>query len=135
MGNTMTTEQVKQAVAATFLKALATKDRQLLSTILAADVAWTLPGDNQISGTVTGVEAVTERVELISSYEVTFTPLHVLVSRDNVALNLHNTARRGDLVLDQYLATVCTIRDGRITTIETFLSDVDGMNAFFADLP
>jgi ketosteroid isomerase-like protein len=27
---------------------------------------------------------------------------------------------------------VCTLRDGRIVAIETYLSDLDGMNAFFA---
>jgi ketosteroid isomerase-like protein len=35
-------------------------------------------------------------------------------------------------VLDEHLATVCTLRDGRIVAIETYLSDLDGMNAFFA---
>ena len=60
---------------------------------------------------------------------------HVLVSRDNMALSLHNEARRGDLVLDEQLATVCRIGEGKIVAIETYLSDVDGMNTFFADLP
>jgi len=77
---------------------------------------------------------VLDRVELIAGYGVTFTPLHVLVSRDNMALNLHNTGRRGALVLDEHLATVCTIHDDRIVAIETYLSDVEGMNAFFTDL-
>lgn len=54
------------------------------------------------------------------------------VSRNNVALGLHNTARRGDRVLDEHLATVCRLHDGRIVEIETFLSDLPGMNAFFA---
>jgi hypothetical protein len=44
---------------------------------------------------------------------------------------LRNTARQGDRVLDEYLATVCRLKDGKIAAIETFLSDVDGMNAFF----
>ncbi|MDN7451277.1 hypothetical protein QZM03_28475, partial [Burkholderia multivorans] len=44
----------------------------------------------------------------------------------------HNTARRNDLVLDEHLATVCTLRDGKIAAIETYLSDLPGMNAFFA---
>ena len=35
---------------------------------------------------------------------------------------------RGDLHLDEHLATVCAIEDG----IETYLSDVDGMDAFFS---
>ncbi|WP_446447326.1 hypothetical protein [Streptomyces broussonetiae] len=57
--------------------------------------------------------------------------LHVLVSRENKALSLHNTARRPDAILDEYLTTVCRLRDGRIADIETCLSDVPGMNAFF----
>ncbi|MFD9698563.1 nuclear transport factor 2 family protein [Lentzea sp. NPDC059081] len=128
----MTAEEVKRDVAATFVKALGSKDWALLRGILTDDVTWTLPGDNRISGTVAGPDGVAERVELISSYGVDFALLHVLVSRDNVALNLHNTATRGDLVLDEHLATVFTLRGGQVARIETFLSDVDGMDRFFA---
>ncbi|MFD5825645.1 nuclear transport factor 2 family protein [Lentzea sp. NPDC060358] len=128
----MTAEQVKQDVAATFMKALGSKDWSLLRDLLTEDVTWTLPGDNRISGTVAGPDGVAERVELISSFGVHFALLHVLVSRDNVALNLHNTATRDDAVLDEHLATVFTLRDGKVARIETFLSDVDGMNRFFA---
>ena len=39
-----------------------------------------------------------------------------------MALAIHNQATRGDLVLDEHLATVCTITDGRISAIETYLS-------------
>ncbi|MEU7476548.1 nuclear transport factor 2 family protein [Lentzea sp. NPDC042327] len=128
----MTTEQVKQDVAATFMKALAGQDWDLLRGILTEDVTWTLPGDNQVSGTVTGQDGVVDRVRLISGFGVDFALLHVLVSRDNVALNLHNTATRGEVVLDEHLATVLTLADGKVSRIETFLSDVDGMNRFFA---
>jgi ketosteroid isomerase-like protein len=128
----MTAEQVKRDVAATFMKALGSQDWSLLRDLLTEDVTWTLPGDNRISGTAEGPDGVVDRVQLISSYGVDFALLHVLVSRDNVALNLHNTAARGDLVLDEHLATVFTLRDGKVARIETFLSDVDGMNRFFA---
>src|SRR5215471_14447698 len=120
----MTTEQVKQDLAATFHRALTTKDWALLRTIMSAAVTWTLPGDNRISGTAEGIDAVIARAELIASYGLTFTLEHVLVSRNNMALALHNTARRGSLVLDEHLATVCTIQDGRIAAIETYLSDL-----------
>ncbi len=49
-----------------------------------------------------------------------------------MALSLHNTATRGQLRLDEYLSIVCFVRDGKIAAIETYLSDVDGMNAFFS---
>ena len=71
------------------------------------------------------------RVHKIASYGLNFELLHVLVSRDNVALSLHNMAWQCDRVLDEYLATVCRLKDNKIAAIETFLSDVDGMNVFF----
>ncbi|MEJ1975899.1 MAG: hypothetical protein WDN49_07115 [Acetobacteraceae bacterium] len=50
---------------------------------------------------------------------------------DNFALSLHNTASREGRILDEHLATVCYLRDGKIAAIETYLSDVEAMNAFF----
>jgi ketosteroid isomerase-like protein len=35
------------------------------------------------------------------------------------------------VILDERLATICRIRDGKISLIETFLSDVSNMDAFF----
>jgi uncharacterized protein len=48
-----------------------------------------------------------------------------------MAPSLHNTARSDGAALDEYLATVCFLRNGKIASIETFLSDVQGMDAFF----
>lgn len=103
-----------------------------MRTVMTADVTWSLPGDNSISGPANGVEAVIARADLISSYGLTFTLEHVLLSRTNMALALHNTASRDGLVLDEHLATVCTLAEGKIVEIETYLSDLDMMNAFFA---
>jgi uncharacterized protein len=33
--------------------------------------------------------------------------------------------------MNEHLVTVCTIEDGEIRRIETYLSDVDGMDVFF----
>lgn len=73
-----------------------------------------------------------ERADLIASYGLTFTLEHVLLSRTNMVLALHDTASRDGLVLDEHLATVCTLAEGKIVEIETYLSDLDMMNAFFA---
>ncbi|CAL9325177.1 nuclear transport factor 2 family protein [Streptomyces sp. SudanB182_2057] len=102
-----------------------------IRSLLTDDATWTLPGDNTISGTAVGADAVVERARKIASYGLDFRLLHILVSRENMALSLHNTARRGDVRLDEHLSTVCRLRDGRIASIETYLSDVPGMNAFF----
>jgi ketosteroid isomerase-like protein len=131
----VTGEDTKQHLASTFHQALLSRDWDALRTIMTPDVTWTLPGNNRISGTAVGIDEVIARAELIASYGPSFELEHVLVSRDNMALGVHNQATRGDLVLDEHLGTVCFIADGQIHKIETYLSDVDGMNAFFADAP
>lgn len=118
-------------LAREFHSALITGDLERMRAIMAPEVIWTLPGDNTVSGRAEGVEAVLDRAQLIASYGLTFTLEHTLVSRDHMALALHNTAHRDDAVLDEHLATVCRLRDGKIIEIETFLSDEPGMNAFF----
>ncbi len=55
----------------------------------------------------------------------------VLVGLHGVALSLNNTAKRSDIVLDEHLATVFILRDGKIAAINTYLSDVEMLNWFF----
>lgn len=124
-------ESIQHRLAVTFHQALTSKDWSLLRTIMSPEVTWVLPGDNTISGPAVGIDAVIERAELIAGYGLTFTLEHILLSRDNMALALHNTAQRPDAVLDEHLSTVCRVADDRIVDVETYLSDVDGMNAFF----
>ncbi|WP_216899765.1 nuclear transport factor 2 family protein [Nocardia alni] len=114
-----------------FHAALSTGDWAGIRSLLHDDATWTLPGDNAISGVAVGGDAVVERARTIAGYGLNFDLLHILVSRENMALSLHNTARRGDVVLDEYLSTVCRLREGKIAEIETYLSDLPGMNAFF----
>jgi ketosteroid isomerase-like protein len=127
----MTIDDPNYAIGKQFHSALVAGDWAGIRSLLHDDATWTLPGENTISGTAVGAEAVVERAQKIAGYGLNFELPHILVSRDNVALSLHNTARRDDAVLDEYLAPVMRLRDGRIAGIETFLSDVPGMNAFF----
>ncbi|GAA3178556.1 MULTISPECIES: nuclear transport factor 2 family protein [Streptomyces] len=127
----MSTDEAALTLGHRFHQALTARDWDGIRALLHPDATWTLPGDNTVSGTADGADAMVDRARLIASYGVDFALRHVLVSRENVALSLHNTARRADAVLDEHLATVCTLRDGRIARIETYLSDVPGMNAFF----
>lgn len=126
-----TNEAAALALGRTFHQALVSGDWDGIRALLHDNATWTLPGDNTISGTADGADAVVERAQQIASYGLNFELLHILVSRENMALSLHNTAHRDDAVLDEYLSTVCRLRDGKIASIETYLSDVPGMNAFF----
>ena len=119
-------------IAKAFQAALMSRDWPAMRALFHDDATWTLPGDNSISGIAIGGDAVVERAQLIASYGLSFKLENILLSRDNMALGLHNTAERDGVRLDEKLATVCRLRDGRIAEIETFLSDVPGMNRFFA---
>ena len=92
-----------------------------------------MPGSNAISGPALGADAVVERARKIAGWGQKFELLHILSSRTDVALHLHNTAERDGVKLDEYLATVLRIEEGKIVAIETFLSDIAGMNAFFVE--
>jgi uncharacterized protein len=123
---------IAEGLARKFHAALVARDWDALHALFHADATWTLPGDNAISGCAEGVDAVVERAQRIASYGLSFELKHVLLSRDNMALSLHNTAERDGARLDEHLATVCRLRDGLIAEVETYLSDVPGMNRFFA---
>jgi uncharacterized protein len=121
----------KRQVAETFLLGLRTRDWDLLRKIITPDIVWTLPGCSRISGEARGIEAVIERSQIIVSYGLTFGLNHVLLGKHGVALSLHNTAQRDGKILDEHLATVCRLREGRICSIDTYLSDPDMVNIFF----
>jgi len=125
------TDLEKKQLAETFLHALGTKNWDLLRSIITEDIFWTLPGKSLISGEVSGADAIITRAQQIVSYGVSLELKHILYGQYNVTLSVHNQASRGELILDEHLATVCIIRDGKISKIETYLSDIDGLNAFF----
>lgn len=129
--NQLLTDLEKKKLAETFLHALGTKNWDLLHSIITEDISWTLPGTSSISGEVNGADAIIYRAQQIVSYGVSLELKHILYGQYNVALSIHNQASRDGLILDEHLATVCTIYNGQIAKIETYLSDINGLNAFF----
>ena len=129
--NQLLTDLEKKKLAETFLHAVGTKNWDLLHSIITEDISWTLPGTSIISGEVHGANAIITRAHQIVSYGASLELKHILYGQYNVALFVHNQATRGELILDEHLATVCTIYNGKISKIETYLSDIDGANAFF----
>jgi ketosteroid isomerase-like protein len=96
------------------------------------DVQWTLPGNGKISGTAVGPDAVVERVKTIIGNGIQTTLHYVLIGQNGLTLSLHNNAvDESGRVLDEELATVLTVEDGRIIKIDTYLSDVPMMEHYF----
>ena len=129
--NQVITDSEKRKLAETFLNALGTQNWDLLHSIITEDITWTLPGTSAISGEVSGANAIITRAQQIVSYGVSLELKHILYGQYNVTLSVHNQASRDELILDEHLATVCTVLYGKISKIETYISDIAGLNAFF----
>jgi len=129
--NQLLTDLEKKTLAETFLHAVGIQNWDLLRSIITEDISWTLPGTSLISGEVNGQSAIIARAKQIANSGASLELKHILYGQYNVTLFVHNQASRGKLILDEYLATVCTIYNGKISKIETYVSDVDGVNAFF----
>ena len=116
-----------ERVADSFLHSFVQRDWQALQTLIAEQAAWSMPGTGVLSGTVIGPAALVGRARSIAAAGVHTEFRLALVGQHGVALILHNTATSPvDRHLDEDLATVLTIRDGRIHAIDTYLSDVAG---------
>ena len=125
------TELKNKEIAETMLTALKTQNWELFRSIIDTDISWTLPGVSIISGEIKGAEAIIHRAQQIVNHGVSMELKNILYGQYNFALSIHNQASKEDLILDEYLATVCTVCNEKIVKIETFVSDVEGVNAFF----
>jgi ketosteroid isomerase-like protein len=120
-----------RAVAEEFRSAQLAGDRTRLRDILHEDITWVLAGDNTVSGEVHGVTAVFARFDSLARYQVRISIDQITVGRDGVALILHNTGEHEGRVLDEHLVSVVAVRDRKIIRIDTYLSDLEMMNAYF----
>ena len=131
--NTQPTDAEKLAIAQTFISALKSNDWETMRSILADDAGWTLPGTSLLSGPAYGAEAIIKRAQGLKHFGVNFDLKHILIGLNGFTLSLHNTASRGDLILDEQVAIVFEVAGGKIVGMATYLSDVAGINAFFIE--
>jgi uncharacterized protein len=126
------TEQDKQTIAQSFIRGLGSRDGTLLRSIMTEDVVWSLPGESPMSGEAHGVEAILKRANTLHGFNVKIEIEHVVYGLKDVALHLHNTGRNGGKVLDEHLTNVIHLEDGKIRRLDTFISDIPMLNAYFA---
>jgi uncharacterized protein len=119
------------AVAQEFRAAQFAGDRTRLRTVLSEDVTWVLAGDNTVSGEALGVDEVFARFDQLARYGVHIGIEHITIGRDGAALIMHNTGERDGRILDEHLVSTMAVTDGQIIRIDTYLSDLDMMNAYF----
>ena len=115
------------------LQASRRQDWDTVRSCLHPDVVWTLPGTSHISGRIRGADEVVSIAQLINSARLRTVPQHILLGYQTVVATIHNTASK-PVSLDEWLALVFEIRDGQIVSIATHLSDVPGLDRFYAEL-
>ena len=129
---TSMTDQGRKKLATSFIESLRSGDANGFRTIMTDDVVWTLPGTSQVSGVAKGVEEILKRARTIVAYGTKLEVQHVVLGHEGVALLLHNTGNQNGRILDEYLTTVCTLRDGKIARLDTYISDIEMVNTYFA---
>ncbi len=125
-------DQERKQLATAFIEALRTGDANQFRPIMTEDVFWTLPGTSLVSGIAKGVEGILKRARTIVDYGTNVEIQHVVLGLEGVALLLHNTGKRNGRVLNEYLTTVCTLRDSKIARLDTYISDIEMVNAYFS---
>ena len=129
--NNLPSDDDKLQLANTFITSLKGNDWDTMRTILADDASWTLPGTSLLSGYANGADAIIKRAQGLKYFGVNFDLKYILIGFKGFTLSLRNTASRGDLILDEQVAIVFEVNDGKIIDMATYLSDVAGINAFF----
>ncbi len=82
-------------------------------------------------GEALGVDAILRRAEILHEYKVNVAVQHVVFGFRDLALLLDNTGHSGEKFLDEHLTTVCLLREDKIYRLDTYISDVEMLNAFF----
>ena len=126
------TDQERTQLATSFIDALRAGDANGFRAIMTDDVFWTLPGKSLVSGVAKGVEGILKRARTIVDYGATVNIDHVVLGYEGAALLLHNTGKRNGRILDEYLTTVLTLRQGKIARLDTYISNIDMVNTYFS---
>jgi ketosteroid isomerase-like protein len=129
------TEKTRLNLVFQFMGAVKKGDRELISCLLTEDAIWVFPGRNVLSGVAKGIDAVANRAALINSYGISIEHTNSLYSLNGLGLKLHNEGRKDGLILDEFLLSAITFKSDKIYSIDTYLSDIPGMNAFFIGEP
>jgi len=125
------TQEEKLQLAMKFLSVLSAPNEEVVKSVVVDDMLWTFPGSSIISGEAHGVSGVMKRAKTIASYGVHVELGRPVYGHSGVAVFLHNTGSKNGHVLDEHLAAVFSFRGDKIERLDTFLSDVPMVKAFF----
>ena len=115
-----------------FATAIKSQDKALMRSVTCSGVVWSLPGSNLISGDAEGVDGLLRRGRLLAENGVNIEVEYLVYGRYGFGFLLHNTGSRLGRVLDEHLTSVCQTKDGLISRVDTYISDVEMLDRYFA---
>jgi ketosteroid isomerase-like protein len=105
-------------------------DCETLQGVVHEDFSWTVPGASRVAGVVVGVDAFAAKLRTVFVAGVEVELLDVLASATRVATVQRNRAP-GDPGLDITVINLFHVREGRVTSMETFPSDLYALETFW----
>ena len=122
-------------IIATYFKAIQTGDLAKLGALVAADVIWHQPGDNQFSGTHTGAEAVFAMIgSMMEASAGTFKidlVKDIMVNGAEVAATIDFSVQRNGTEMALGGVDVFTVKNGQIAEVWLYSSDQAAEDAFW----
>ena len=114
-------------IAKTYIKAVQTNDQATLGGLIAPDVIWHQPGNNQFSGTHQGMASVGPMLgKMMEVSKGTFAITradHYMANGDWVAISIEFAGERDGIQLKQPGVDLIRIAGGKIVEVRLFSSD------------
>lgn len=98
---------------------------------VAPDVVWHLPGSSPIAGDV-GPQAWADMLHRLLEAAPRPAPLATMTGDGHVAVLQHDTATSGEHGLDVQVLNVCSVVDGRVTRLDTYVGDQAAADTFWS---
>lgn len=122
-------------ISRTYFQAVQAGDLAQLGELLAEDIVWHQPGDNQFSGVRKGQGAVFAMLgAMMQASNGTFAidKIHSMMGNgDLVAAGIHFTGRRDDSSMSMDGVDVLRVQDGKIVEMWLFSADQAAEDAFW----
>jgi len=129
--STIICDEDKLKLGNDFLSAFKNRDWDLLRSIITDDCIWWLAGSGELAGQSDGPEEIINKAKQFVN-RLSLQADLIQASLNCVTLGIYNKALTGIPGANEHIATVSTIRDGKISRIISFFFDVDGVFRRFA---
>jgi ketosteroid isomerase-like protein len=122
-------------IAKRYIKAVQTGDHPTLGSLIAADIVWHQPGNNQFSGTHRGMAQVGPMLsKMMEVSKGTFAITHAdqfMANGDWVAITLQFAGEANGLQLQQPGVDLLRIKGGKVVEVRLFSCDPAQEDAFW----